>query len=826
LDGALDPLLNPDRTQDEVSIMKLTRRTFVDLSLKAGGLILLDGATGKCLRADTAEAQAFLKMGRMAPTPATAFRPYVSAIAKTPTTYAWVQIDLGSTLAVNQAVLYPAFEGGGDQANGYGSPVRFRLEGSATEDFSSPTVLADLTQSAIPNPNDQIVGIHLSGATVRYVRLVPTELRAADHGYQLALAKISIFSNDVDAAESRPVSIATASGEPALAQQLTRKPRPMGEGIVTDNAHNVTAASTWKRVPFAASVPLSGVKIGPGIFERAMRDNIVYLLSSYSVDEMLRPFRERAGKPVSPDLRKPVHFWDTDLPGSSAGRFMMGAGNTLRWIKDDDLNRSLDHMVAGIAECKMPDGYIMAYPRETILYSERGGYTRSWVTHGLLEAGYSGHQEAFALLRGYYDWFDHCEYLPRMMRGGSQGVQGMIANTRMHLSPVGKPEDIQVIQRYYQENYWLEGLAAHDKDLVWQYPYDRPHNYLITDFEAYLDLYIGTGDERYLKAVLGAWDLYHDHWEHVGGSIAITEFGEFPPDSYRLLAQAPFDETGELCGSAFWIKLNQRLHLLYPREEKYVAEIEKSIYNIVLANQVGTQGFDYHARLVGYKGDHAVTCCTNSCCEGQGTRIVGSLPEYIYSTADDGLYVNLFENAAISWLHQGVPVEFSMASDFPNSGSVSITCSVREPVAMTLYVRIPSWAVRNVEIAVNAERFSGAPGSYLPLTRTWKNGDLVRFDLPMTLRVHEYSGTDQIAGKRRFALEYGPVLMAAVAEDVPSIQLAAGTDPRKLASRLNPRPYEPLQFDVEGLPGVRYMPYWRIRDERFTCFPVIESRST
>ena len=170
----------------------------------------------------------------------------------------------------------------------------------------------------------------------------------------------------------------------------------------------------------------------------------------------------------------------------------------------------------------------MAYPEELILHSERGGYTRSWVTQGLIEAGYAGNPKAFPLLRGFYDWFDRCAYLPQMMRGGVQGVQGMIANTRMYFTPAGRPEDIQVIQRYYQENYWLDGLASHNTDVVWQYPYDRPHNYLITDFEAYLDIYRATGDEKYLRAMQGAWDLDHDNWEHVGGSIAITEFGEVP----------------------------------------------------------------------------------------------------------------------------------------------------------------------------------------------------------------------------------------------------------------------------------------------------------
>jgi hypothetical protein len=112
----------------------------------------------------------------------------------------------------------------------------------------------------------------------------------------------------------------------------------------------------------------------------------------------------------------------------------------------------------------------MAYPEDTIFYSERAAYTRAWLTHGLIEAGYAGSQDAFRLLRGYYDWFDRCEYLPKLLRGATQGVQGMIANTRMYHTPAGKPEDIQVIQRYFQESYWLKQLAGREEAAIWKYP--------------------------------------------------------------------------------------------------------------------------------------------------------------------------------------------------------------------------------------------------------------------------------------------------------------------------------------------------------------------
>jgi len=81
-----------------------------------------------------------------------------------------------------------------------------------------------------------------------------------------------------------------------------------------------------------------------------------------------------------------VQFWEEDLAGSNAGRFLMAAGNTLRWVKHPELRQRLDAVVAGIAECRQANGYVMAYPENTIFYSERGAYTRAWLTHGLIEA--------------------------------------------------------------------------------------------------------------------------------------------------------------------------------------------------------------------------------------------------------------------------------------------------------------------------------------------------------------------------------------------------------------------------------------------------------
>ena len=193
-----------------------------------------------------------------------------------------------------------------------------------------------------------------------------------------------------------------------------------------------------------------------------MENNISYLMSSFTLDELVRNFRVKAGKPVKPLEERLNNFWFVDLPGQEAGRFLMGAGNTLRWIENAELRKRMDQIVDVIDECKEPDGYIMAYPKYRIFSGEYGAYTRSWVTHGLIEAGYAGNEKAFPLLRNFYDWFNTSCYLPEMLRRAGQGSQGIIPSTRMYFTPVGKPEDIQVVQRYFQENYWMKQLAERD----------------------------------------------------------------------------------------------------------------------------------------------------------------------------------------------------------------------------------------------------------------------------------------------------------------------------------------------------------------------------
>jgi DUF1680 family protein len=278
-------------------------------------------------------------------------------------------------------------------------------------------------------------------------------------------------------------------------------------------------------------------------------------------------------------------------------------------------------------------------------------------------------------------------------------------------------------------------------------------------------------------------------------------------------------ELEELCGNVFWTFLSQRFHLLDPENEKYVAEIEKSIYNVALANQAGSQGFRYHALLAHRKEKPTHM---NTCCEGQGTRLIGSLPEHIYSIAPDGVYVNLFEPSTLEWTEGGASLRLKMTTRFPFDPEVRLQFSAARPTPANIRVRVPSWASHETIIAVNGQQaVVGLPASYVELERAWAEGDTISFTLPAALRVERYTGVDQIPDHERYAVSFGPILLAAVGAPEIRLRLENVKQPEDLLNYLKPKPGQPLHYMVEHNPGVEFMPYWQVDNQPFNCLPAV-----
>lgn len=752
---------------------------------------------------------AMLGVERIAP----GFLPVYTMRANNNRDVKWVQIDLGKIVTVDCIKLLPSSKIW--VSNGF--PVAYRVECSVDSLFKHPILFADMERFPQNGPKAyETVTFDSKVVQCRYIRITATKL--ADNVF--CLSKIVVISGGKTISTCCHVTDSDNTSEDNRAL-LTAPPRPMGDFVVTDNLDNVIPEKKWNAIKNVVETPLGGITLQSGLFKTVMDNNVSYLLNSFPKEDLVRNFKVKAGLPVSP-LNPKYNSWMITLPGSEAGRFLMGAGNTLRWMDNGALRDELDYIINVIDSCKEPDGWCMAYQKHEIFNGECGAYARSWVTHGLIDAGLAGNKKAFTLLRDFYDYLDNSPYLPEMLRRCSQGTQGMIPFTRTYFSPVGKAEDLKVAMRYFQQNFFIEQLAKRDPAIIWRYPYDRPHNYLLTAIEPYFDLYRATGQTKYLEAVKGAWDLFHDNWEMPGGEMSINE-GNFlyEPKSYWL-----HKEAGELCGNAFWIKINQRFHNLYPEDEKYVGEIEKSIYNVCIANQYGPYGIRYFARLDGQKDrehDAGHGFAENTCCEGQGTRIYGSLPEYMYSFAKDGVYIDLYGASSVTLpMDKGL---FGMHIDtkFPYDNGVVIKIS--HGAKAKLRLRIPAWTAQDVAININGEMIThGHPGTYVTIDRQWQQGDEVEFSLPMDFKMTKYKGKEPGFENNHYAIEYGPILMAVVGVKGKRDNTFIHSDIGSLSGKLKPVPGKPLHFAIDGEEQYELWPYFEVQEEPFTCFPEISGQ--
>lgn len=107
----------------------------------------------------------------------------------------WVQVDLGQTVPLGRVTLHPASDGFNQIGDGFGFPLRYRIEISDDPTFSSGVRrLADHTGADVPNPGISPRTVDAGGAAARYVRVTATRLAPRLNDYIFALAELSATS--------------------------------------------------------------------------------------------------------------------------------------------------------------------------------------------------------------------------------------------------------------------------------------------------------------------------------------------------------------------------------------------------------------------------------------------------------------------------------------------------------------------------------------------------------------------------------------------------------------------------------------------------------
>ncbi len=111
------------------------------------------------------------------------------------------------------------------------------------------------------------------------------------------------------------------------------------------------------------------------------------------------------------------------------------------------------------------------------------------------------------------------------------------------------------------------------------------------------------------------------------------------------------------------------------------------------------------------------------------------------------------------------------------------------PQRRTIHIRIPAWIADGGSVRINGRELEAfaQPGSYLSLTREWRDGDKIEVALPMQLRTEPLLGDPTLR-----AAFYGPLLLAADLgpgpDRSPPSASAATTPAPKPPTSPSPRP--------------------------------------
>ncbi|MHC4148132.1 MAG: beta-L-arabinofuranosidase domain-containing protein, partial [Planctomycetota bacterium] len=154
------------------------------------------------------------------------------------------------------------------------------------------------------------------------------------------------------------------------------------------------------------------------------------------------------------------------------------------------------------------------------------------------------------------------------------------------------------------------------------------------------------------------------------------------------LKDTPGGQLQETCATTEWIFFTQSLYAITGRA-KYAEALEQTSYNALLAAQ-SADGMKWCYWTPLRYSKHFLYGPTR-CCFWSGPRGIARLPQLIYATKGNAVYVNFFETSNAVLATNGGEVHVTQDSAFPEIGTSTVTLKTPPGWKGTLRIRKPRW---------------------------------------------------------------------------------------------------------------------------------------
>ncbi|KAA2239355.1 hypothetical protein F0L74_24435 [Chitinophaga agrisoli] len=467
-------------------------------------------------------------------------------------------------------------------------------------------------------------------------------------------------------------------------------------------------------------------------------------------------------------------------------------------------------------------GFISAYPPDQFIMLEKGAkyggqktqiwapyYTLHKILAGLMDVyEVSGNKKALAIASGMGEWvYARLSKVPtdtliRMWNTYIAGEFGGMNEVMARLYRLTGNADYLKTAQLFDNIRVFFGDTAHSNGLAKNVDIFRGlhANQHIPQIIGSIEMYRVSNKPEYYKVADNFWyKAVNDYMYSIGGVAGARN----PANAECFISQPGtlyengFSSGGqnETCATYNMLKLTSDL-FLFNQQAAYMDYYERALYNHILASVAeNTPANTYHVPLrpgsvkqFGNPDMKGFTCCNGTAIESS-TKLQNSI--YFKSKDDQALYVNLFIPSTLDWTARKVQV--IQTTNFPKDDSTRLT--IKGSGQFDINVRVPGWATKGFFVKINGkeQQLQAKPGSYLKISRKWKDGDVIALKMPFQFHLDPVMDQQNIA-----SLFYGPVLLAAQEPEARKEWRKITLDAQDLGKSIKGDP-EQLEFKIDDV---------------------------
>jgi DUF1680 family protein len=487
--------------------------------------------------------------------------------------------------------------------------------------------------------------------------------------------------------------------------------------------------------------------------------------------------------------------------GEHMGKFLFSASNSYRYTGDKRMKALMDEMVNKYVATQLPDGYLGTYMP--------GNYWKSWDVWA--------HKYAIIGLLSYYSVTGDKSKLEVAKKAADlicktfgEDAGQLDLNKAGYQSGMASASILEPMIDLYRytgdikyldfSKYILRVIETETGAKIISTLQQTGTVTKIANAKAYemLSCFVGmlkyyrlTGDESFLNPIKIAWNDIVSKRLYVTGTASSDEI--FKTDNF--LPADSLSQMGEGCVTTTWIQFNEQLFKI-TGEQKYINEIEKTVYNHLLAAQSPVTGcVSFYTLLQGpkiYKCNDGQSCCLSSISRG-----VSMIPAFVFGKINGHFSVLMYEPGIANENVQAgdgaiVELQVKANTDFPITGIIKYNIKASSNKKLTIQFRIPNWA-KGFTLIVNGVKQTGSINNqFFAVERGWGKNDTVVVSFTMPLQI--FDGAPTYAGTIGF--KRGPQVLSLDAALNPGLTLLDSTN-FKLSRQAN----YTLTNDSKLLPG-------------------------